>query len=287
MNSYDFTYSSDALYIRDTFLGQYTNIDFYFEDSGKEYFYQQLLEKLIGKKLLSYSDIGIFCLGGKQALYKKHEEFAEGKITKKAIFIADGDFDRFIELDMINSDNFIYLEKYNIESYLFDIEAINDFLRGNFKITAKEIQTYINIELWYNKTLKDLSDFFLLFAIQKKLIPEVKIFDFDIIDKKGDIILSKYEDKKNKILKKITEEKFNEELNKLKNKMQSEYNNDYSYIVCGKHLFRSLKNKIRSISRVGHSFRDDDFQYYILGKMKIDSLNYVKEKITKYLSNNL
>ena len=99
-------YSGDALYVKDKFLGDNTDLNFYFEDEHKEYFYEKLL-----KRLLCKSKIGIFCLSGKPSLYKKYSEVSNGSMNKKSIFIADGDFDKLLVLEMIDAENFIYLEK--------------------------------------------------------------------------------------------------------------------------------------------------------------------------------
>ena len=285
MEHSEFVFSADALYNRDYFLGQYSEINLYFEDNKKEYFYELLM-----KRLLNCENIGIFCLEGKPSLYKKYDEI-NGESKNKSIFIADGDFDKLIGITMINSDSFIYLEKYNIESYLFDKDAIIKFISGNFKISNKEASEIINFDSWLEKTIFNLSEFFILCAVQKKLLPDEKIFYFDIFDNDGSILINKCQEKKEKILEVISEDELMQEVSKLKEKVKLDYNDDYSFIICGKHLFHSLKNFIRYTSKkmkLGHPFYDDDFQYFIVNCMNMLSLDYVKNKIDKFLiaSNN-
>ena len=280
----ELAYSNEGLFNRDYFLNQYTEMNFYFEDTGKEYFYEILLGRL-----LEYKNLGVFCLNGKQSLYKKHEELLGKQENEKSIFIADGDFDKLIGLEMIECENFIYLEKYNIESYLLDIESINTFIQGNFKVSYSKLSLYIDVESWYKKTIVDLSHFFVLYSIQKKLLPDEKIFNFDIIKPNGDILLEKYSEKKSYILGKISDTELDNTIEEINNKIFLEYNNDYSFIICGKHLLKSLKNKIRDIMRrknIGHNFYDNDFEYFIINNMDMTTFYFIKESIQKFIKKN-
>ena len=115
MNSeFDLTYSKDALLSRVLFLASKTELNIFVEDADKEYEYEEIFERLLPKGIKINC---IFPTGGKKELEVAFSLFGSNIDYGKCFFIADGDFDIILGKRMIVADNFIYLKRYNIESY--------------------------------------------------------------------------------------------------------------------------------------------------------------------------
>lgn len=130
---------------------QFNDIDFYVEDIEQENFYFEILKKL-------FPDIKfdrIFPLGGKPIV------FTEANLNignKKKVYLVDLDFDEILNIKNI-ADNVFYLEKYSIENYLLDINAIKKIIiEERPKIKHHEIENLFDINLFYNECQALFSD---------------------------------------------------------------------------------------------------------------------------------
>ena len=142
---FDLVYSDDALLNRVLYLASSTKINIFVEDVGKEYRYEEMFERLLsdGVKISC-----IFPTGGKQELEKAYGLFGKSKEYEKCFFIADGDFDKALKRGQVNAPNFIYLQKYNIESYLIQESCIAKFMRPKLRKQIDETINIINYKNW-------------------------------------------------------------------------------------------------------------------------------------------
>lgn len=111
----EFDYSQDAKAARDLFVSDFTSHIFYVEDTGAEIFYERLFERLFPK----LRDFQVVCLDGKTNVRKKAAERRIADLTY--IFVVDKDFD-----DLLGGadPNLVYLDRYSVENYLADLQAL-------------------------------------------------------------------------------------------------------------------------------------------------------------------
>ena len=132
-------YSDHALLNMDLFFNN--EVNFYIEDEGKEYRYETIFNELFDIKIES-----IFALGGKANLKKKFHELKDKKKLEKCFFIADSDFDYILKKDWIEDQHFIYLQKYEIENYIVDKNAIVKFLKNELSCMESKAEKILNYE---------------------------------------------------------------------------------------------------------------------------------------------
>src|SRR6476620_3681297 len=109
------------LFAESVFFEQFNKVEFFFEDEKREELYYVILRKL-------FPDVQfqkIFCLNGKDSVIEKAET---SKNKKKRIFIIDKDFDDLLGIVRHDLPNLFYLQKYSIENYYFEEEAIRMFI---------------------------------------------------------------------------------------------------------------------------------------------------------------
>ena len=92
-NTDELMYSSEAKATEFLFFSDLNDINIFVEDKGKEFEYETIFKRLLGKE---YKIVKILGVGGKVELKKYFNEF--GLVNKdnpkiKNIYIADGDFD--------------------------------------------------------------------------------------------------------------------------------------------------------------------------------------------------
>ena len=78
-----------------------------------------LIEAMMSARNKSDKGIGIDELEKSIEIYESKNEYGKVCLSDALIgykLFADGDFDKLLGLEMIDAENFIYLEKYNIES---------------------------------------------------------------------------------------------------------------------------------------------------------------------------
>ena len=167
-NKFELKYSDDALLARVLFLASSKELNIFVEDEGKEYEYEEIFERLLPDKLKINI---IFPTGGKTKLEEAFSLFGNNTEYGKCFFIADGDFDIALGRKQINADNFLYLKKYNIESYLLDKSVIMKFMRPKLKTTIVETVKIVDIKCWETIIVPYFKKIFALhFIVQKNML---------------------------------------------------------------------------------------------------------------------
>lgn len=185
-----FEYSENGLRNRVLFYSGINDINIYVEDSGKEYLYEEIFKRLLGEK---YRIVSIFPLGGKKQVLKQYVR--KGESSSKGnpnVFLLDGDFDRYIDYESANKDDYtgpvdddsmleefilgkmfisksvIYLESYNIENYFIDENAIVSYIKGILEKTDSEILKILNYPTWKSRIVRESKDLFLIYCFIEK-----------------------------------------------------------------------------------------------------------------------
>lgn len=280
----DLRYSSEAVETEYLFFCDLNDINIFVEDEGKEFEYETIFKRLLGKK---YKITKILGVGGKVELIKSFHEFGLNNNDNpkiKNVYIADGDFDRYIyEENMIDSPNFIYLETYNIENYFIDKKASEKFAKGQLKCSDNEVELKVDFDNWKNKIVEQASRLFFYYCYVKKEYPKEQnvsrspylfIDDKDGLERAG--ALETYQ---NFVF--TLNDKAEEEVEKIRESFY-EKGDDAFNLICGKFLFESLYCHIRSVTKV--KFRKDDFRWHLICNFDIKTLGYIKNRILTIMS---
>ena len=281
MNSeFDLTYSKDALLSRVLFLASKTELNIFVEDADKEYEYEEIFERLLPKGIKINC---IFPTGGKKELEVAFSLFGSNIDYGKCFFIADGDFDIILGKRMIVADNFIYLKRYNIESYFLHKNTILKYMRPKLKRTIKETAEIIQYDNWLNIVTPYFKKLFSLHCVVQKYHPEtinVARGAEQFLDKDGfpnEISYERYKDEISEFVSNI-----DVEINTMLASLEATYGSDSSNYVCGKCFISSLKSMLNS--KIKKKMNCDELKAVLLSGFDITSLSYVKDKLIFYLS---
>lgn len=190
MDNYELQYSDDALDVRaDMIDTDDSEIVVFVEDINKEYFYEKIFDRLFDNENMLLKPIG---LGGKNKVISRFNENKE-KGENDYFYLVDGDFDRYIGIELIEDDRFIYLEAYNIENYIIDENVVYNFLTGRLRKTKSEVRDLFDFNKWKQKIVDESKKLFLCYAFILCYLNNIEDSDI-IIDKrynaKGNSFLS-------------------------------------------------------------------------------------------------
>lgn len=276
---FDLEYSKDALLNRVLFISGKNKINFFVEDTNKEYEYEELLEKIFS------DDLKINCIfptNGKPYLIEAFDLFGNDDNYGKNIFIADGDFDVLLEIPMVSAVNFIYLEKYNIESYLIDKEATLKCMRPRLHKEKAKVEDQVDFPFWYSKVIPFLKKVFALHClVQKESLGIINVArnpnSFFLPD--GLPNESQYEKYKEEIMVEIDE--FEDRYSSIKEDMREKEQGDDLKFICGKYLLESLSlylNKITKNKQKVEKLKSD-----LIARIDANRFNYLRDRIVSYL----
>lgn len=279
-NSFDLVYSSEALLSRVIYLASSTELNIFVEDEGKEYEYEEILERLLPSELKINI---IFPTGGKLKLEEAFSLFGKSSEYKKCFFIAGGDFDVALGRSQIQANNFIYLKKYNIESYLLDKSATIRYMRPKLKKQLDETEKLVDFEQWESI----ITPFFKkVFALH--FIVQFNNLGIENVGKHARYFINENglpnENNLNRYISDIS--KFIPDIVSLLptfiDKLESIYGNDPTCFICGKYYLESLSRYL-NIKLINNKKGYDDLKSYLITKFDISSLEYVKDKLFTYI----
>lgn len=283
-NTDDIKYSSEAAATEYLFFCDLNDINIFVEDEGKEYEYETIFKKLLGKKCRITKILGV---GGKVELEKRFKEFGlfnHDNPSVKNVYIADGDFDRYICPEkMIVSPNFIYLETYNIENYFIDKKACEKYAKGQLKCSDREVEIKVDFNNWRDKIVRQASRLFFYYCYIKKEYPTEKSVSrspYLFIDQDdGFEKQNAFDNYKDEVLLLNNEAEI--KVREIQNYYHEKNTDDFN-LICGKFLFESLYCHIRAVTKI--KFRKDDFRWHLICNFDINSLRYIKDKILTVMS---
>ena len=276
-------YSEEALLNRVIFLSDSNDINIIVEDEYKEYEYENIFNRLFSYQIKINN---IFPMKGKPGVKKAFEEYGANYEGKPSIYLVDDDFDTIMEKEKVEHSNFIYLDRYNIESYYVDKRATLKFMAGKMKRRQRDIAGEIDYESWENTTYRKLENLFINYVIGQVVFPEEKnvgISPYVYIDSQGYIDDNKINEYVIQLQERISNYEelyifYNEKYEKL-------LEGNASRLICGKYVIASLSQYLRK--KVNTTFKEDDFRYYLVGEFDIRKLDYVKERIEELLKKQL
>lgn len=91
----------------------------FFEDENSENFYEEITKKITD----DHRNIRVICLKGKGSIIEHCLDEVNSKTKNKTIYILDKDFDDLTGTQ-ITDDSVFYLDRYSIENFLFELNAI-------------------------------------------------------------------------------------------------------------------------------------------------------------------
>lgn len=164
---------TDAFYRgQDILYSQFNDINFYVEDEDQENFYEATLKKLFPQIRLEK----IFPLNGKPNVV------TEAQLTlgdKKKVYIVDKDFDDLLNIKK-TLPNLFYLEKYSIENYLLEPEAIQNLvIEERPKIKPSDFNTLFSLPHFQKETKKLFSEVISAFLVIQKYSLGIKNVKYD------------------------------------------------------------------------------------------------------------
>lgn len=282
------TFSDDALSNRVLYLSQYNDINFFVEDIGKEFEYEEIFERLFENQIQIFS---IFPLGGKPAVISKQQECNiyedDGKLN---VFIVDGDFDNIWENKII-APNLIYLTRYNIESYYCCKNAVIKYMRSFLRCVRSVTETTIQFDNWRKLFSNDAGQLFILFALVNHYcpkLPNVNLGAGRFLDNDGHIIAEEFKKYSETISNELNEpvEPYIKKINeKISNKFDGTEEDKILSVICGKFQFESLCRHLKS--KCNRNIDRNRFRSALISSFDLEPLYFIKERVFKLYNNCL
>lgn len=284
------TYSDEALITKHKFVKFMNNINFFIEDTDKEYEYETILKKIFGE-VVSFNRI--FPCGGKKGVIKAFYEYGteDNDNTKvKNFYIVDGDYDFIINSnEMIISDHFIYLEYYNIENYLLDIEKVKSFVKGYLQCLDQEIDSYLNFGDWEEKMISEAIPLFSLYIFIQLNFPHIKNVSnssFKYLDNE-----TGFKKQGSNIYDEIIEEIIS--LNPANESKLEEHDKIYFKLIqnfpqktiCGKFILDSLLSFMNSSEKMSRNVKKEDLRWYLINNINIEKFEFLRIKVFSNINN--
>ena len=279
--NFELSFSSDALLSRVLFLTSSTTLTIFVEDADKEYEYEEIFEKIFPKELKIDC---IFPTGGKSKLEEAFDLFGKCSDYGKTFFLADGDFDIVLSKTMIVADNFIYLKRYNIESYLLNEDAILQYMRPRLRKTIEETKSIVKYQEWINVLAPFYNKLFALHCTVQKYADHIENVARNpgrFLDTNGYPNETQFDVYKKEIEAEVpdVEAKINVTLQEL----QDAYGSDISAFVCGKYYIHAAKLLLNT--KLSKKVNYDEVKACLISGIKVDALAYIKEKLFNYIDN--
>lgn len=279
-NKFDLSFSEDALLNRVLFISGKNKINLFVEDTNKEFEYEEIFEKIFSE---DFKLNCIFPTNGKPYLIEAYNLFGTNEEYGKNIFIADGDFDILLGKSMVNSDNFIYLEKYNIETYLINKKAIINTMRPRLKLEKSKVEKYINLDYWYSKILPFMKKIFSLHCLvqlENISLKNVGRNPNSFLNKNGLPNYSQCEKYELEIKSYIPD--IEEKYNQLNLTMEQSSSDDPLKFICGKYLLTSLCLYLNDKSQ--YKYKYDKLKADLISRIDPECFIYIKNRVTSYLT---
>ena len=269
------------------FFQHKNDIDIFIEDENDEEFYKVLLSRLKGKKIKIDK---VISLNGKQKVIDACRNDQTDR-KRKRIYLVDGDLDLIFDNNTKLSNLFI-LDRYCIENYLFEEEAMLEILHDELMVDKKRIKQVLSFSNWLKGISNPLIDLFLHYSINHELQNGKKTTSNSVgclCKQKGnvtDLDLQKVNEKIEKMAEdlknEISEEKYQEIIYSRREKWTS--NTDTLIrIVSGKdYLLPLLFFRFAKFKTLGTiSLTKEKLRFRLAKTCKLTSLNRLKIEINK------
>lgn len=280
MNDIEFNYSDEAKLNRSILRANDNDIfRLYVEDEHGEYQYQIILEKLFPN--LDVNKILISALGGKNSVIKAYEERGPETNSIPNIYLVDADFDLLLDKKKINHKHFIYLERYNIESYFPDKDNTIKYLRSVTKSLKKEVDNILNYNEWENLTYDRLAKLHLLYAQFK--CEHLNVKNNKYLDVNGIIKIDPILEQEISLKKKHSD--FGKQKQKIKTLYTKNLQSNPFKLIDGKDLIKLLCLYINK--KFNKTIKETDLREHLLNNINPHLLQFLKNNINNILKQNI
>ncbi len=277
--------SNSFLAGQDIVYGQFVDVSFYIEDIEQENFYYVILKNL-------FADVRfdkIFPLGGKTNVLAEAAIYAN---DKKRVYIVDKDFDDLLS-SVVDIPNLFYLEKYSIENYLIDEEAIRKYIiEEKPRIRKSTIDSNLNFNNLLEESYNLFKDLTMLYLTTQQLDLGIinvsqKPDKFCAYNPTSQIRQDQFSEYKNQVdlaLKNFDANKnIDEEVTK-NNVYFDEYFNSKDSLnnIPGKYIMSFIKRRIEFLFRLSKA-DSDSFIFRIAKNSSFDDLRFLYFQINQYL----
>lgn len=269
---------------QDIVYTQFNDIEFYVEDIEQENFYFEIFKKLFPN--LKFEKI--FPLGGKSNVFT---EAGNNRGNKKKIYIVDLDFDEILGVKNEN-ENIFYLERYSIENYLLQIDALTSIIiEERPKIKHQDIFDLFDFNAFLDESKTLFAELICRYLVIQKHelgIENVKndtarFCDFTVtpaIIKSPQLVI--YHNQIEIALRaKNSSLKINTQINLFKkhfrNLLQAMRN------IPGKYLLNFLKYRIEHLFGLPQMTLES-FTYRLAKNSEFDELLFLKQRVTNYIT---
>lgn len=270
----------------DIFYIQFNDISFYIEDEDQENFFHCIFKKLFPNIKIEK----IFPLNGKDnVIIESNNNIGD----KKKVFIVDKDFDDI--LNKINTNrNLFYLERYSIENFLIEKEAIIEYVIGEKpKLKREFIDQQFDFDICIQNINNKLNELIHLHLVVQNKCPRLKnislnherFFDFA----NGNFVLKQHQlniyktDIQNSLESVDRRLTLKSQLQKVKGIININTNQLCQIHIPGKYLIKMIKQVIESLFGLV-SRNVESFCYRIAEKCVFDNLKGLKIEIDNYIT---
>ena len=279
---FDLNYSEDALLTRVIFLASQNDLNIFVEDNNKEFEYEEIFERLLPDE---FKINCIFPTGGKPFLEEAFNLFGTSQEYGKTFFIADGDFDIALGKPMIVADNFLYLNRYNIESYLLHKETIIRYMRPKMRKTLSETENILKYDGWISAVSPFFKKLFSLHFVVQKFCPTIENVNKGharFLEANGLPRESEYTKYKAEIADIVPD--LETKIEDATTLLESIYGRECVNFVCGKYFIGSLKSYLNQFAN--KKMNEDEVKAVLISGFDISELKYVSDKLFSYMLSN-
>lgn len=280
-------FSEDGLSNRSLFLSEQNDVNIFVEDTGKEFIYEEIFERLFGNTLHIFS---VFPLGGKDNVLRQQQ--ARGVCDESGrinIFLVDGDFDILWDEKHDQGSNLIYLDRYNIESYYCTKNAVIKYMRTFLKKTREETEKTIDFDMWLQTFRSEFGALFVLFAIANRYetgLPNVGSCIGKFLGSDGRLRREPYQIYKKELEEYV--ESIDIAIETVRERIDCQFNRETEdkvlSIICGKCQIESLCRYLTS--RCHRNINRDNIRNSLLMTFDLESLQFVKKQVLYLIAAN-
>lgn len=278
--------SPAALGALDVFYSKLNDVNFYVEDSEQENLYYAILKKHF--PTLNFSKI--FPLGGKSNVLA-HAKDPINKITRpKKVYIVDQDFDH-LSGAIESIKNVFYLDRYCIENYLIEEDAIIEVvIENNPRLKSADVVLNLGLVEFLRRTESDLKELFILFYSVQLFQLGIKNCaskpeEFCEAKKLWEIAQARVEDYRKLVVSNAIPPKANPALvdPSTDERLQPARTSNPEQLISGKFLLAVIFHYVKSKYSLG-SITFESFVYRVAKNATLHSLTPTTRKIQKYIT---
>ena len=256
----------------------------FIEDRNAIQIYKKIFQRIYGD---DFKVEKVYSMGNKQGVMEKFKEWYDNtRDLSKCVFIVDKDYNFLLSSTFIDSTNLIELEKYTIENYLIQQEAIIKYiLIHKHNISEEKVLEKLSWSTWRNEMDVGFTNLFINFAIA---------FKYDLAQNCGQsphIFLQKTDHRidehaiqeYNALIREKCEEfgiDYNLEMEEIKKLFMVENQLDYDTLIKGKYLLQSLIKYIKVMFDMKH-IDINSLNYILADELNDEDFEFLKKKVSE------